>query len=151
MCLKSYVIENEKQLVNVLDKIYENSKKNTEFYDLVEVMKNEQTIIIAIHNIKSNKGSFTAGIDEINIDKYLQMDTTKLINLIRKCIDNYKPNAVRRVYIPKKNGKLRPLGIPTMMDRIIQEITRIVIEPIVEAKFFNHSYGLDHTEAQNTQ
>ena len=119
MCLKSYVIENEKQLVNVLDKMYENSKKNTEFYDLVEVMKNEQTIITAIHNIKSNKGSFTAGIDKVNIDKYLQMDTTKLINLIRKCIDNYKPNAVRRVYIPKKNGKLRPLGIPTMIDRII--------------------------------
>lgn len=58
-------------------------------------MKNEQTIIIAIHNIKSNKGSFTAGIDKVNIDKYLQMDITKLINLIRKCIDNYKPNAVR--------------------------------------------------------
>lgn len=141
MCLKSYVIDNEKQLVSVLDKMYENSKKKTEFYDLVEVMKNEQTIITAIHNIKSNKGSFTAGIDKVNIDKYLQMDTTKLINLIRKCIDNYKPNAVRRVYIPKKSGKLRALGIPTMIDRIIQEITRIVIEPIVEAKFFNHSYG----------
>ena len=51
MCLKSYVIENEEQLINVLDKIYENSKKNTKFYDLVEVMKNEQTIITAIHNI----------------------------------------------------------------------------------------------------
>lgn len=141
MWLKRYVIESESQLVDVLDKIYNNAKVNTEFYDLIEIMKNEQTIITAIHNIKSNKGSMTVGIDNNDINKYLQMETGKLIQLIRKYIENYRPSAVRRVYIPKKNGKMRPLGIPTMIDRIIQEITRIVLEPIVEAKFFKHSYG----------
>lgn len=121
--------------------MYENSKKDSEFYDLIELMKNEQTIITAIHNIKSNKGSKTAGIDKVDINKYLQMEPEKLIRLIKESIDDYQPSPVRRVYIPKKNGKLRPLGIPTMIDRIIQEITRIVLEPIMEAKFFNHSYG----------
>jgi len=121
MWLKRYVIENESQLINVLDKIYENAKINTEFYDIIDVMKNEQTIITAIHNVKSNKGSMTVGIDNKDINKYLQMETGKLIQLIRNYIENYSPSAVRRVYIPKKNGKLRPLGIPTMIDRIIHE------------------------------
>lgn len=141
MWLKRYVIESESQLIDVLDKMYANSKKDIEFYDLIEIMKNEQTIITATHNIKSNKGSMTVGIDNNDINKYLQMDTNKLIQLIIEYIENYTPRAVRRVYIHKKNGKMRPLGIPTMIDRIIQEITRIVLEPIVEAKFFKHSYG----------
>lgn len=139
--IKRYEINNEEDLRNILDKIYEVSKQDIEVYDLVDLMKNEQTIISAIHKIKANKGSKTQGIDGADINKYLQMDTKKLIDLIRQCIDNYNPKPVRRVYIPKKNGKKRPLGIPTMLDRIIQEITKMVIEPIVEAKFFNHSYG----------
>lgn len=142
MCIKSYVISNEDDLVQVLDTMYENSKKdNCEFYDLIELMKNEETIISAIHRIKANKGSYTAGIDKKDINKYLQMKADKLIKLIQDTIDDYHPSPVRRVYIPKKNGKMRPLGIPTMLDRIIQMIAKMVIEPIVEAKFFNHSYG----------
>lgn len=139
--MKSYVVSNETQLNDLLDRMFENSKKNSEFYDLVELMKNEQVIITAIHNMKANKGSKTAGIDKAYINKYLQMKLEKLLKLIRESIDSYQPSPVRRVYIPKKNGNLRPLGIPTIIDRIIQEITRIVLEPIMEAKFFNHSYG----------
>lgn len=111
MCIKSYVISNENDLVQVLDTMYENSKKdNCEFYDLIELMKNEETIISAIHRIKANKGSYTAGIDNNDINNYLQMKADKLIKLIQDTIDDYHPSPVRRVYIPKKNGKMRPLG-----------------------------------------
>ncbi|MED1684427.1 group II intron reverse transcriptase/maturase [Bacillus paranthracis] len=136
------MIENETQLKNKLDLIYQKAKEeNSCFHGIIELMKNKQTIKTAIHNIKSNRGSMTVGIDKKDVNYYLQMEAKQLIKLIRQHIDNYKPNPVRREYINKGNGKKRPLGIPTMIDRIIQEIARIVLEPIAEAKFFNHSYG----------
>ena len=83
-------------------------------------MVNEVTIVTAVHNIKSNKGSKTAGVDKIKMDKYLQMPKDELILLIQSCFRNYRPKPARREYIEKSNGKKRPLGIPTVLDRIIQ-------------------------------
>lgn len=107
----------------------------------MEVAFNEVTITTAIHNIKANKGAKTPGVDNNKIDKYLQMKKDELIQLIQKQVQNYKPRPVKRIYIKKSNGKLRPLGIPTILERIIQECIKIVIGPIVEAKFFPNSYG----------
>lgn len=131
-----------------LDFLYEKSKEGIAFTGLVEAMINEVTIVTAIHNIKSNKGSKTAGVDQIKMNRYLQMPREELIALIRDSFSNYRPKPARRVYIPKKNGKQRPLGIPTVLDRIIQECVRIVIEPICEAKFYPHSYGFRPYRAQ---
>ncbi|MEQ6388615.1 group II intron reverse transcriptase/maturase [Bacillaceae bacterium S4-13-58] len=142
MKVKGQEIRSESELISTFDTMYDLAKKGEEpFYNLIELMINEQTIITAIHNIKSNKGSKTAGIDSKDIDYYLQMPSPKLIRLIRRTINRYNPFPVKRKYIPKDNGKTRPLGIPTMLDRIVQEIARLVLEPIVEAKFFKHSYG----------
>ena len=102
-----------------LDFLYEKSKEGIAFTGLVEAMVNEVTIVTAIHNIKSNKGSKTTGVDQAKMDKYLQMPREELIALIRDSFSNYRPKPARRVYIPKKNGKQRPLGIPTVLDRII--------------------------------
>ena len=129
----------EAELKQTLDFLYEKSKEGIAFTGLVEAMVNEVTIVTAIHNIKSNKGSKTAGVDQMKMDKYLQMPKEDLIALIRDNFSNYKPKPARRVYIPKKNGKQRPLGIPTVLDRIIQECVRIIIEPICEARFYPHS------------
>lgn len=131
----------EEDVIQVQDRMYAESKEGKPFYGLLEFMMNKQVIISAIHKIKSNRGSFTKGIDDRTIDDFLQMGEEELISLIRSTLDNYSPSSVRRVYIPKSNGKLRPLGIPSMLDRIIQELARLALEPIAEAKFYDHSYG----------
>lgn len=131
----------EQELGGTLDFIYAKSKEGGVFHGILEAAFNEVTIVTAIHNIKANRGSRTAGLDQKNIKYYLKLPYETVIELVRKAVEDYKPCPVRRVYIEKSNGKKRPLGIPTMLDRIIQECIRIVIEPIVEAKFYPHSYG----------
>ncbi|NUU75752.1 MULTISPECIES: group II intron reverse transcriptase/maturase [Paenibacillus] len=135
-------INSEFDLKNVLDKLYEMSLHNKALTGLLELIMNKEVIVTAIHNIKANKGSKTKGIDHKTINDFLQMDYEELIQLIQRKIKSYKPLPVKRTYIPKGNsGKMRPLGIPTVLDRIIQESFRIILEPILEAKFFKHSYG----------
>lgn len=111
-------------------------------------MCHEVTIVTAVHNIKSNKGSKTAGVDEIKMDSYLQMPKQELIDLIQRKFHKYQPKPARRVYIPKSNGKQRPLGIPSAIDRVVQECMRIVLEPICEAQFYPHSYSFRPYRAQ---
>lgn len=142
MKVKAQSVKTEKELRRLLDEMYSLSKEGEEpFYNLIELMMNEQVIITAIHNIKANKGSKTAGIDGRTIDYYLNKPYSELINTVKKHLTNYNPLPIKRKSIPKANGKTRPLGIPTMIDRIIQEVARISIEPILEAKFYVHSYG----------
>lgn len=131
-----------------LDFLYQKSKEGVSFTGLLEAVVSDITIVTAVHNIKSNKGSKTAGIDQNRMNKYLQMPKQELIELIRRNVSNYKPKPAKRVYIPKSNGKKRPLGIPTVLDRIIQECIRIIIEPICEARFYPHSYGFRPYRAQ---
>lgn len=141
-------LSNETDLKNLQDFLYEKSKENKKFTGLLEAIASETTIITAIHNMKSNKGSKTSGTDKIKINKYLQMPKDDIIALIQKNLYHYLPKPSKRIYINKGNGKKRPLGIPTILDRIIQECIRIVIEPICEAKFYPHSYGFRPYRAQ---
>lgn len=131
----------EAQLKDTLDFIYEQSKKGKSFHGIIEVAFNEVTIVTAIHNVKSNKGANTPGVDKSKMDTYLKMGRNELIKLVKRTVKNYRPKPVRRIYIAKSNGKLRPLGIPPILERIIQECLRIVLEPIAEAKFYPQSYG----------
>lgn len=144
MKVKRQEITCESDLKRTLDEMYRRAKEGKEpFYDLVELLLNEELMITAIHNIKSNKGSKTVGIDKKDINIYLHMKQEKLFALLKRHINNYNPKPVKRRYIPKNNkpNEKRPLGIPTILDRIIQEMVRIALEPIAEAQFFKHSYG----------
>ena len=127
---------------NTFDWLYEKSRNyDTKGIDLYSLIISENNILLAYRNIKSNTGSSTAGTDGITIDKYKIDNQEEFIKEIREELKNYKPQMVRRIEIPKSNGKKRPLGIPTMRDRLIQQMFKQILEPICEAKFHKHSYG----------
>jgi group II intron reverse transcriptase/maturase len=107
----------------------------------MELILDKNNINLAYRNIKSNTGSNTAGVDGLTIKDISELDNEALYNKIVKRLENFIPNKVRRVEIPKPNGKTRSLGIPTIEDRIIQQSIKQILEPIAEAKFYNHSYG----------
>ena len=120
--------------------LYEKSKVIS-FNRLYEIITSRENILLAFRTIKTNKGSKTAGADGRTIDEFKDFSEEELVSFIQKRLLNYQPMKVRRVLIPKPNGDKRPLGIPSMSDRIIQQAFKQVLEPICEAQFYNHSYG----------
>lgn len=123
------------------DELYKKSKKNCKFTDLLSIITSKENIKLAYRNIKKNHGSKTAGTDGKTIQDLEKWQTETLINHIREKLEYYEPQAIRRVEIPKPNGKKRPLGIPTIMDRLIQQCIYQILEPIAEAKFHERSNG----------
>ena len=104
--------------------------------------KSKAVKILAIHRVcEVNSGKHTAGIDGFAMPPNKEERRKSMESLIYEIAIGKKPSPIRRVYIPKPNGDKRPLGIPTIMDRIIQEIIRISIEPICEYHFLPCSYG----------
>ena len=128
-------------LQNTLDKLYAESKNNCCFRHLMQYVASEDNIKLAYRNIKKNKGSKTVGADGKTIEDLNKWSISNLISHIQKRLKWYQPNKIRRVEIPKDNGKTRPLGIPTIMDRLIQQCFLQILEPICEAKFFERSNG----------
>ena len=126
---------------DIFDNLYKKSCENVKFTDLMKYIRSERNILLAYRNIKGNKGSVTPGTDGLNIDYIKNMGIKKYVRYIQDKFSNYNPKSVRRVEIPKPNGKTRPLGIPCIDDRIIQQCIKQVLEPICEAKFHKHSYG----------
>lgn len=125
----------------LFDSLYTRSKNNEIFGHLMDTISSSENIKLAYRSIKRNGGSKTAGTDGRTIHFFAEMQEAEFVDYIQRRFANYHPKAVRRVEIPKPNGKMRPLGIPCMADRIIQQCILQVLEPICEAKFYDHSYG----------
>ncbi|MGH4137117.1 group II intron reverse transcriptase/maturase [Clostridium sp.] len=123
------------------DDLYKMSCDGIKFNNLIQLIKQDENILLAYRNIKKNHGSVTAGTDGLNIEFIRNMGIENYIKYIQNKFDNYFPKSVRRVDIPKGDGKTRPLGIPCIDDRVIQQCIKQILEPICEAKFHKHSYG----------
>lgn len=125
----------------IFDKLYSDSKNDKIFTDLLSIITSDNNLLLAFRNIKRNKGSQTPGVNKHTIDKWSKATVKQYLKYFRNRFINYIASPVRRVEIPKPNGKKRPLGIPTIEDRLIQQSIKQVLEPICEAKFYEHSYG----------
>ncbi|PEZ41910.1 group II intron reverse transcriptase/maturase [Bacillus thuringiensis] len=128
-------------MTNTFDHLYSNSSKGENFTKLMSIITSDENILLAYRNIKRNGGSVTAGADKVTIKDIEKLSQKDLLTIVKKRFASYQPRKVKRVEIPKPNGKLRPLGIPSMWDRIAQQCILQVLEPICEAKFNKHSYG----------
>ncbi|WP_415803471.1 group II intron reverse transcriptase/maturase, partial [Bacillus albus] len=126
---------------SILDGLYQQSQNGDNFYKLIELMMMDENIKLAYRNIKRNMGSVTAGVDGMTINDIKSLLIDEVIEQVKSMFSWYQPQAVRRVFIPKPNGKKRPLGIPTIWDRLFQQCILQILEPICEAKFHAHSYG----------
>jgi len=116
--------------------------KGRKFYDLYGLLYDRDWLRLAHDYVRQNAGSMTAGCDGINMsvfDEELEGNIQQITEDLRS--ETFKPIPVRRVYIPKPNGKTRPLGIPSIKDRIVQEALRMILEPIFEANFSQYSFG----------
>ena len=127
----------------IQDKLYADSSKGKVFKHLVGIIALPENIRLAYRSIKKNHGSMTPGTDGKTITDLATLSDKQLISSVQNKLGWYVPQSVRRVEIPKGNDptKKRPLGIPTIMDRLIQQCVLQVMEPICEAKFHDHSYG----------
>jgi RNA-directed DNA polymerase len=112
------------------------------FTDLYSLLCNEVWLRVAHYSVNTNQGRETAGIDGETMSHFngnLEGNLEELRAQLKA--KTFEPQPVRRVYIPKANGKKRPLGIPGIRDRIVQEALRMALEPIWEADFSQRSYG----------
>lgn len=129
----------------IFDDLYEKSKGGEKFKDLMSLILSRNNILLAYRNIKTNGGSYTAGTDNLDIRAIGSLPPEEVVDKVRYFVTGskhgYRPKPVRRKEIPKPNGKTRPLGIPCIWDRLIQQCIKQILEPICEAKFSNNSYG----------
>jgi len=94
---------------------------------------------VAYNNIRTNDGALTKGTDEVTMDGHSFERSQEIMEKLKD--GSYQPTPVRRIYIPKSNGKLRPLGMPNGTDKLVQEVCRIVLESIYEPIFSDFSCG----------
>ena len=113
--------------------------KNYRYERLYRNLYNPDFYLLAYQNVYSNKGAMTPGIDGLTLDGYGAERVDSVIETLKN--HSYQPNPARRQYIPKKNGKMRPLGIPSANDKLVQEVVRLILESIYEPTFSNLSHG----------
>lgn len=133
----------------ILENLQKHSKVDNYKYErLYRLLYNPEFYLQAYQNIYANKGAMTSGIDGMTLDGFGKDVVDNLILQIKN--HSYQPNPVKRVYIPKKNGKKRPLGISSSADKLVQEVIRMILESIYEPTFSKRSHGFRHDKSCHT-
>ena len=126
--------------IKVLNSLQQHSvDKSYGFERLYRNLYNRDLFLLAYQNIYSSQGNMTQGADGKTIDAMSLNRIDRLIASLKN--ESYKPQPSKRTYIPKKNGKMRPLGIPSFDDKLIQEVVRLILESIYENSFSEYSHG----------
>ena len=128
---------------DTFDDLYAKALKRKTFSQLIDLILSPDNILLAYRNIKKNSGSVTPGTDGLKISDVEKYSPENLVRKVRNITNNYNPRAVRRKEIPKPYdpSKMRPLGIPCIWDRLLQQCILQILEPICEARFSENSYG----------
>lgn len=130
-----------KPTIDILENVKRNSTRNKDevFTRLYRYLLRPDLYYIAYQNLYANNGAATKGINGDTADGFSK---EKINNIIKSLADDsYVPNPVRRTYIKKQNGKMRPLGIPTFTDKLVQEVLRMILEAVYEPVFLDCSHG----------
>ena len=123
----------------VLDVLRERGRRGLPCDELYRQLFNPNLYLLAYGRIYSNQGAMTPGVTEETVDGMSLGKIERIIDAMRH--ERYRFSPARRVYIPKKSGKLRPLGIPTWSDKLVGEVVRLLLEAYYEPTFSDHSYG----------
>ena len=124
----------------ILENLQKHSKEENYKYErLYRNLYNEDFYLQALQNIYANKGAMTPGIDGLTLDGYGKERVDRIIETMKD--HSYRPKPVRRQYIKKKNGKMRPLGISSSDDKLIEEILKMILESIYDPTFSTSSHG----------
>lgn len=130
-----------KPTMEILTKLQENSKKNHDevFTRLYRYLLRPDIYYVAYQHLYSNKGAGTKGVTDDTADGFSEIYIENIIEALKN--EMYQPKPVRRTYIKKSNGKMRPLGLPVFTDKLIQEAIRMILEAIYEPIFSDYSHG----------
>lgn len=120
-------------------RVMELEMQNGKYIEVYKWISSKEMLELVYRNLSSNEGSMTAGMDDKTVDGMRENIIIELSQKLKQ--ESYRFTSMKRVYIPKGNGKMRPLGIPTIYDRIVQEAMRIILEMIFEDKFSENSHG----------
>lgn len=139
-----------KPTMEILNKLQENSRKHQDevFTRLYRYLLRPDIYFVAYQHLYSNKGAGTKGITEDTADGFSEEYVERIIEALKT--ETYQPKPVRRTYIQKTNGKMRPLGLPTFTDKLVQEVIRMILEAVYEPIFSDYSHGFRNGRSCHT-
>jgi retron-type reverse transcriptase len=125
----------------ILEKVRQNSARNRDdiFTRLYRYLLRPDMYYLAYKNLYANNGASTKGVDDDTADGFSEEKISNIIKSLEN--ESYSPKPARRTYIRKASGKIRPLGIPTFTDKLVQEVLRLILEAVYEPVFLDCSHG----------